>query len=128
MRLLLYTHIWFWLVSDITRLGKRARTEITDAKNELWFSPISTWELLTLNAKGRVRLSGDPEKWLERATRGLLEAPITHEVAIAAGHIQMHRDPADRFLAATAQVLALTLVTADEKLLGLGSIQSLANR
>jgi len=40
----------------------------------------------------------------------------------------MHADPADRFLAATAKVLDLTLVTADEKLLGLGSIQSLANR
>jgi PIN domain nuclease of toxin-antitoxin system len=40
----------------------------------------------------------------------------------------MHRDPADRFLAATAQVLDLTLVTADEKLLGLGTIRTLANR
>jgi len=37
-------------------------------------------------------------------------------------------DPADRFLAATAQVLDLTLVTADERLLGLRNIKSLANR
>jgi len=39
-----------------------------------------------------------------------------------------HPDPADRFLAATAQVLGLTLVTADERLLGLGEIKTLANR
>ena len=128
MRLLLDTHIWFWLVSDIKRLGRRARAEITDARNELWFSPISTWELLTLNSKGRIRLSGDPEKWLARATRGLLEAPVTHEVAETAALLQMHRDPADRFIAATAQILGLTLVTADEKMLGLGNIQTLANR
>ncbi|HLK05780.1 MAG TPA: type II toxin-antitoxin system VapC family toxin [Candidatus Acidoferrum sp.] len=128
MKLLLDTHIWFWLVSDITRLGKRAHAEITDAQNELWFSPISTWELVTLNAKGRIRLGGDPENWFERAKRGLLEAPVTHEVAKAAAELPLHRDPADRFIAATAQVLGLTLVTADEKLLGLGSIQSLANR
>jgi PIN domain nuclease of toxin-antitoxin system len=37
-------------------------------------------------------------------------------------------DPADRFLAATAKVLKLTLVTADQKLLGLGEISTLANR
>jgi PIN domain nuclease of toxin-antitoxin system len=83
---------------------------------------------LTLHAKGRVRLSGDSRKWLERVTRGLLEAPITHAVAMAAAQIRMRSDPADRIIAATAQVLGLTLVTADEKLLGLGSIQSLANR
>jgi PIN domain nuclease of toxin-antitoxin system len=39
-----------------------------------------------------------------------------------------HNDPADRFLAATAQVLNLTLVTADFNLLGLGEISTLANR
>jgi PIN domain nuclease of toxin-antitoxin system len=38
------------------------------------------------------------------------------------------RDPADRFLAATAKVLNLTLVTADASLLGLGEIATLANR
>jgi PIN domain nuclease of toxin-antitoxin system len=38
------------------------------------------------------------------------------------------RDPADRFLAATAKVLDLTLVTADANLLGLGEIATLGNR
>jgi PIN domain nuclease of toxin-antitoxin system len=49
-------------------------------------------------------------------------------MAKRAPQIQMHRDPADRFPVATASVLDLTLVTADEKLLGLGVIRSLANR
>ncbi len=80
-----------------------------------------------LHAKGRVRLSGDPESWLTRATRGTQEAPLTHETQ-AAGRIPLHRDTADRFLAATAQVFEMTLVTADEKLLGLGTIRILANR
>jgi PIN domain nuclease of toxin-antitoxin system len=128
LRLLLDTHIWFWLVSDIGRIGKRTRKELTDPANELWLSPISTWELLTLNAKGRVRFRGDPESWLTRATQGMNEAPLTHEVAATAVQIPMHRDPADRFLAATALVLDLILVTADEKLLGLGIIHTLANR
>lgn len=128
MRLLLDTHIWFWLATEIARLGKKTLVELANAANEIWLSPISTWELLTLHAKGRVRFSGDPDAWLLRATQGIQEAPLTLEIAKRAAQIQMHRDPADRFLVATAEVLDLTLVTADERLLGLGLIRTLANR
>jgi PIN domain nuclease of toxin-antitoxin system len=45
------------------------------------------------------------------------EATLTHEVAVAAeGLVLPHRDPADSFLAASAKVYGLTLVTADENL------------
>jgi PIN domain nuclease of toxin-antitoxin system len=97
--------------------------------NELWLSPISTWEALLLNAKGRIRLQEDLKEWLSRATAHLREAPLTHEIVLAAQSLLLsHADPADRFLAATARVLGLTLVTADERLLGLGQIATLANR
>jgi PIN domain nuclease of toxin-antitoxin system len=57
------------------------------------------------------------------------EAPLTHEIALASEELSLpHGDPVDRFLAATAQVLGLTLVTADSRLLGLGNISTLANR
>jgi PIN domain nuclease of toxin-antitoxin system len=46
---------------------------------------------------------------------------------LAARQLDMHQDPADRFLVATAQVLDLTLVTADKALLGLGTIRTFAN-
>jgi PIN domain nuclease of toxin-antitoxin system len=38
-----------------------------------------------------------------------------------------HGDPADRFLAATAQIMDLTLVTGDDLLLGLGTIRTVKN-
>jgi PIN domain nuclease of toxin-antitoxin system len=128
LRFLLETHIWYWLVTDVGRIGRRTIAELTDPSNELWISPISTWELLMFHAKGRVRFSGDTNSWLAQAIRGIQEAPFTHEIAQAAVQIPLHRDPADRFLAATAQVLDMTLVTADDKLLRLGTIQTLANR
>lgn len=128
MRLLLDTHIWLWLISDPAKIGKHALAELTAPQNEIWISPISTWEAWMLHAKGRIHLSGDPDAWLARATQSTRMAPLTHEIAMTATQLPMHADPADRFLAATAKVLDLTLVTADEKLLGLGSIQSLANR
>jgi PIN domain nuclease of toxin-antitoxin system len=129
LRLLLDTHIWLWSIREPTRLGRRVRHELTDRSNELWLSPVSSWEALLLNAKGKIRLHGDLEAWLARATEHLLEAPLTHEIVLAANQLGLpHPDPADRFLAATAQVLDLTLVTADARLLGLGEIKTLANR
>ena len=56
------------------------------------------------------------------------EAPVTHDVAILSRQIDLaHQDPADRFLAATALVFHLTLVTADERLLATPDLPVLAN-
>jgi PIN domain nuclease of toxin-antitoxin system len=86
------------------------------------------WEALTLMKKGRIRMT-DPFEWVERAVEQMREAPLTHEIVRVGLAIPLpHADPADRFLAATAKVLKLTLVTADQKLLGLGEISTLANR
>lgn len=128
MKLLLDTHIWIWLLQDSADLGRQTRHQVQEATNELWLSPISTWEALTLHAKGRINLSGDRATWLARATAGTKEAAITHEIALVASGLQIHKDPADRILCGTALVLNLTLVTADKELLGLGMIRTLGNR
>jgi len=128
LKLLLDTHIWLWLLADPVKLGRRTLQELKNEKNELWLSPISTWEVLTLNYKGRIRLDRDLREWLLRATAGTREAPLTHEIALVARELPLHQDPADRILAATAQVLDLTLVTADARLLGLPSVRCLASR
>lgn len=129
MKLLLDTHIWIWSQQEPKRLGRHVREELDNENNELWLSPISTWELLILLRKGKIRLDRDPELWVAESTSLLFEASLTHEIVVAAEKLPLpHADPADRFLAATAKVLGLTLVTADHKLLGLGDIATLANR
>lgn len=129
MNLLLDTHIWLWSLREPKRLARRVQNELKDQSNELWLSPVSTWEVLLLNARGRIRLHGEWSEWLTRATAHMREAPLTHEIVLAAQQLPLSNpDPADRFLAATAQVLGLILVTADERLLGLGEIGTLANR
>jgi PIN domain nuclease of toxin-antitoxin system len=129
LKLLLDTHIWLWSLAEPKRLSRRVQQELKDQTNDLWLSPVSTWEILLLNAKGRIHLHGDARDWITRATADLREAPLTHEIVVAAQELQLsHQDPADRFLAATAGVLGLTLVTADHRLLGLGTIATLANR
>lgn len=128
MNLLLDTHIWIWSKLDPKRIGRRAAEELSKNTNELWLSSVSVWETLVLMQKGRIRVK-DPFAWVERAAEQLREAPLTRQiVSIGLGMPLPHADPADRFLAATAKVLKLTLVTADQRLLGLGEIASLANR
>jgi PIN domain nuclease of toxin-antitoxin system len=129
LKLLLDTHIWLWSLAEPGQLSARVQHELRDRGNELWLSSISTWEALLLHAKGRIRLHGSIREWVAEATMHLREAPLTHEIVIAAQELTFpHPDPADRFLVATAEVLGLTLVTADHRLLGLGNIASLANR
>lgn len=127
MKLLLDTHIWIWLLQSPERLGSRTRQELGIKANELWVSPISTWEALMLHRKRRINLSPDFLVWLRQSTPGFHLAPFTHEIVLAAEQLNLHADPADRFLAATAQVLDLTLVTADQKLLGLSCIRTMGN-
>ncbi len=129
MRLLLDTHIWLWSLQDISRLGAGVRHALRNPENERWLSPVSTWEALILHEKGRIHLAGDLRDWVAESTAPFLEAPLTHEIVTISRTLPLpQRDPADRFLAATAKVLGLTLVTADANLLGLGEIATLGNR
>ena len=72
MRLLLDTHIWLWNFQDPRRLGRRVIRYLQDKENELWLSPMSTWEALTLHHKGRIRIKEDLATWLAQATAAKL--------------------------------------------------------
>ena len=73
-------------------------------------------------------MHGDITEWVANAVSATKLAPLTHEVALAGRQFLFDLDPADRFLSATALVFDLTLVTADERLLSLANIKTLANR
>lgn len=131
MRGLLDTHIWLWSVLEPERLSRRVRSVLENEDNELWLSPVSTWELVLLIEKGRVVLNMDVEAWTAATMRKapLKEAPITHEVALETRHVRLpHQDPADRILVATARVFDLTLITADKRLIVSRSSAVLPNK
>ena len=131
MKLLLDTHVWIWSLNADRKLGRRVARELASLRNELWLSPVSVWEALLLAERGRLGFHQEPPRLLETvlAEGGYREAPLTHEVAFESRRLSISTpDPADRFLAATAKVYDLTLVTADERLLGLKEIKVLPNR
>ena len=120
MKLLLDTHVILWSAAEPEKLPSKIAEELEKELNELWFSPISVWEILLLAEKGRVVIKADHEKSIRKMFKKLpfREAVINQEVAIQSRKINLpHQDPADRFLAATAIVYDLTLVTADRRLI-----------
>lgn len=118
MKLLLDTHVWIWSLTQPDRLTPKVRRALEKPGQELWLSPVSTWELALLVEKGRLTIDGHLEAWLPKATARFREAPVSHDIASAFADIRLpHGDPADRLLLATARVLHLTLVTADERLI-----------
>ncbi len=131
MKLLLDTHIWIWSFLEPRKIAPRTAQALQDPINEKWLSPISLWELMTLVEKGRVALNVSVEEWMAQALKEapIREAPLTTEVVLATKKISLpHRDPADTFLAATALVFGLTLLTSDVRLLSVKGLPSLANR
>ena len=117
---LLDTHVWLWGLVDPSRLAKKARTLLAAPNATLWLSPMSVWETSLLVERGRLEVNTDARTWIQDAiaSSGVIEAPVNHEVALQSREVLVrHDDPADRFIAATASVYQLTLITADERLL-----------
>jgi PIN domain nuclease of toxin-antitoxin system len=131
LKLLLDTHIWIWSALEPDHLSRSVSKALADPANEIWISPISIWEILLLSQKKRLALQPDAEGFLSDALSRvpLKEATFTHEVALATPQVILHHhDPADRFLAASAKVYGLTLVTSDRHLLAGKGFSVLANR
>jgi PIN domain nuclease of toxin-antitoxin system len=122
--LLLDTHCWIWAQLGLIRqLSRAAVQSIKDAEREgnLRISVISIWELAMLEKRGRVALPMNVRMWVEQALSkpGIAVAPLTREIAIESVHLpgEIHGDPADRMLVATARVLGAKLVTKDAQLI-----------
>ena len=131
MKLLLDTHIWVWALAAPEKLLKTVAAELENGENELWLSPMSVWEVFVLVEKRRLDLPKEPGRWIWDSWRelSLQEAPLTVEVAIESRRMAVEtQDPVDRFLAATAKVYGLTLVTSDARLIASTGFHVLANR
>jgi len=121
--IVLDTHAMIWWASGASdQLSPAALDAIAQemAGGQIVISSISAWELSMLVANGRLALSMDVAEWL--ACVGNIESvsfvPVDNAIAVKSTELpgDFHKDPADRFIVATARKLAAPLVTADEKI------------
>ena len=124
---LLDTHLWLWFQrGDRDHIGRELIEEIDRWQRErsVFVSATSAWELALLVRRGRVELPIPVEHWVEIGTEhgGFHLLELSTEVLIESTRLpgDLHRDPADRMLLATAMAHDLTLVTRDKALVRYG--------
>lgn len=124
--LVIDTHVLVWMMFGDPKLGARAGDEIGQACSEdrAVVSAITPWEIALLVSKKRIELYRDIHEWMKTALLlpGLRLWPLDPQIAVESTRLpwEMHSDPADRILVATARKLGATLVTADQTLLAMG--------
>lgn len=130
MNLLLDTCAIIWCVSDPRNLSPAACEAILDKNSRIHVSAISCAEIACLADDGRITVTPHWRTWFNRAVAdngwSVLDinlATVQEAFSLPAG---FHRDPADRFIVATARLHALTIVTADRKIIDYPHVKSLS--
>ncbi len=123
--MLLDTHTLVWYVEGSQKIGTATREAVRlgSLDNQVLVSAITPWEIALLVSKKRLLLSSDVMDWVNEvlAKPGVSLVPLEPKIAVASTRLpfDMHLDPADRILVATARRFGATLVTADRALLDL---------
>ena len=119
MRLLLDTQVFLWSIAEPERLSPAARKAIEDGANAVFVSAASAWEIAIKVGLGRLKITGDPVRFVpdQIARNAFQPLSITVEHALAVQALaDHHRDPFDRLLVAQAGAERLAIVSADRAL------------
>ena len=113
--LILDTCGFLWLVSGDSMLSDSAKENIERAAI-VYVSAISAWEISLKCSQGAITLPLPPTEWFKKSIEqhNLVIAPLDIDILISANQLPWHhRDPADRFIIATALRENIPVVTAD---------------
>lgn len=129
--ILLDTHALLWWSGQLSpKLSANASNAIDSAlvASRIHVSTISIWEIAMLTERRRIELEVGFDAWLsEMEGNPYVDfIPIDNRIAVEANRLPepFHRDPADRLIVATARVLGIPLITADERILSYGHIDT----
>jgi len=127
LSLILDTHAWVWFLQASPKLGRRAKSTVERALGHdgLVISAMTPWEIALLAASGKLPFARDVGEWLREQVSipGTKLQPLSIEIAVESTRLpgQLHGDPADRIIVATARCLELPLMTADARMLDYGN-------
>jgi len=118
VNLLLDTHVILWLAQGGGKLSPPATQALCDENNVRHVSIASAWEVaIKLNAK-KLRFDGGLSEFYRVVDRNdFFETGVRRKyLSLLSGLDDIHNDPFDRLLIATALSENFTIVTADENI------------
>ena len=116
-RILCDTCALIWLANGDAKLSRMARTVIRDAEL-LCFSSISIWEIARKVKAGELEIPVSPTLFADMLVKqyGMKELPLDNTVMLRSSALpEIHKDPADRFIIATALLNDCVVVTGDRR-------------
>jgi len=119
VRILIDTQCWLWWFLSPERLSRAARDVIASARDPLYLSAASSWEIAIKMGLGKLKLPDRPAKYVPArlVEQGMNGLAVEHAHALRVAELPAHHaDPFDRLLVAQAQLERMTLMTADPKI------------
>ena len=116
-RVLCDTCALIWLATGDAKLSRVARNVIRDAEL-LCFSSISIWEIARKVKAGELEIPVSPAMFADMLDKryGMKELPLDNAIMLRSSALpEIHKDPADRFIIATALLNDCVIVTGDRR-------------
>lgn len=123
MRYLLDTNALLFSWLDSASLSSRAREIIEASENELYYSQASVWEISLKHSIGKLNLPEPARVYLPACIRrmSLERAAMSDDILFQSTELEPHhKDPFDRVMIATAQEMAIPLLSRDRILSAYG--------
>ena len=123
MNLLLDTHIALWAIGDNPKLSDKAKHLIMDPDNTIYYSAISTWEVMMKHNAPNSNLSITAQEFISYCEEaGFFPLNMANKHIVTASQLNTaeadsynHKDPFDRLLLAQAKSENFSFLTHDAK-------------
>ncbi len=114
--IVLDTHIWFWMVTQDWKRFPSAWHNDIELADQVGVSPISCYEIVLAEERGRLELPCAAEDWFRDALESMDIVLLPLNAAVACRAVELspvHKDPFDRLIIATALVYDGRLASVD---------------
>lgn len=117
-RILLDTHLFLWMQFESEKLSENLLWLLKRGDVCWYLSQVSVLEIQIKHSLGKLPLPGAPAEWLQGVIdkSGLEFRPLSNAAIFMLGKLpDLHRDPFDRLLVATALTEGWEIATVDQQ-------------
>ena len=119
MKYLVDTHILLWSFLKTDKLSRRIKSILLDTNNEIYYSPISLWEISIKYGLKKLSLNGGtPDDFFAELNNSFYNCKTIDPVDLITNYKLpiFHKDPFDRFLVWEAIKNDLVLLSMDKNI------------